>query len=97
MSVVAPNADDDHLGMTAHRDVIDDARRFAAQHLDLLSRGVGGDASVGSLGSARGRGVSHGVGWRLVNPKATLFWKVNVVGVHSYGGERFAVVRIRRT
>jgi hypothetical protein len=46
---------------------------------------------------ARGRGVSQGVGWRLVNPRATLFWKVNVVSVHSYGGERFAVVRIRRT
>jgi len=46
---------------------------------------------------AEGRGVSPGAGWRLVNPKATLFWKVNVVGAYSDRTNRYAVLRIRRT
>jgi hypothetical protein len=37
------------------------------------------------------------VGWRLVNPKATLFWKADLVGVHGHGDKRYAVLRIRRT
>jgi len=41
--------------------------------------------------------IKRGTGYRLVNPGLTRFWKVNVVGTHGYGKERYAVLQIRRT
>jgi hypothetical protein len=52
------------------------------------------------LRSTPGRAASRsavrpGAGWRLVNPKQTLFWKVDVL--RAFGTkERYAVLRIRR-
>jgi hypothetical protein len=41
------------------------------------------------------KSVRPGPGWRLVNPRGKLFWKVDVL--RAFGSkERYAVLRIRR-